>query len=1037
MRSLVPDEHKEKFSIEKYVDYAKFRKLWTNRFGKEQQAVKQYGPQISWHVIRGLIKGINIDAIMERDDYDELPRDEKTITQETYELVHDRVWTAWYEAQFSSGEGWDDQDLVHFLLDEDLLPRSHVAIFCDESQDFTRVELEAIYRCSMFSNRLIATENARKIPFVFAGDPFQTLNPTGFRWESVQAAFTERIVQSLHRFDARVTTPELHYEELTLNYRSAKRIVFFCNSVQAVRALLFSHKSLRPQSTWRLEDDKNAPVFLRKEDSSIEHSLAEQLDLVLIVPCEEGEEEEYVKNDSYLSRIVKLDDDGVPMNVQSAARSKGLEFKRVALYGWSKRVEAKRISDLLQRTDSSKIKDATVDEKLGLEYFMNNLYVAASRAQRRLFIIDESASLDTIWWIVSDQDHLDRTTSKLHSDWKGNVGPMIRGDSDSFEHDKDSLSNRAQQQKSLGLAKSDYIDMKQAAALFDMDGNRIEASICSGYAYKFAARYKEAGKHFEDASKLDLAMDAFWQGKHFRELSSLAERHIDIAALPKCQIASFLIDMGSSPRQLSELLRRLLETYHASPAFASELRTTHWLEAIETTLQRVFNTKGASSLSAVDASLVADPLRELVGCGIRIDRNLLADAYFAAEEFDEVVKLLESDPGASRYREARARQILAAEGDRSLLTTSEASMVGEYLLKAGRLDEAAEFLYLARETSRTLECARLASQDRSKPNQRLSEVARFALRSLIDAGDWSTIVSFVEDGVAIVAPGKETLKKSKKSESANAIREQIEKAGLLWTLVIPAFAASDDLSRSARSEKQKVQEFLSRIVGANVWQNKVERRTMGAAIERAGRDVDALSFYEKWRDSNPDRHDRLYSDNRWVVCKLRQADQQDAEGQRDKAVAYRQDAAKVMNRHGWTESDIGEEFPQLARATSKAIETNPVPQAAHPTTSPTLDGRMRTANLGVLELKFIPSKGWVNIADDDGLQARVFLIDRKAESSDVKFASPNDNQLVCDQWKLNVEWLASGPIRFSKGDEALDLIESSFIHAADASNRLL
>jgi len=145
------------------------------------------------------------------------------------------------------------------------------------------------------------------------------------------------------------------------------------------------------------------PVFFEKGDTQMEEALLEQSDLVLIVPCEEGEEVDYVANDPYLKKFVQSDEDGTPRNVLSAARAKGLEFLRVALYGWSSRDEAIVLAKMMHSPSEYEV---SIDKRLGLEYFMNNLYVAASRAQRRLFVIDEKKSRDTLWWFASDEQHL-------------------------------------------------------------------------------------------------------------------------------------------------------------------------------------------------------------------------------------------------------------------------------------------------------------------------------------------------------------------------------------------------------------------------------------------------------------------------------------------------------------------------------------------------------------------------------------------------------------------------------------------------------
>jgi hypothetical protein len=54
---------------------------------------------------------------------------------------------------------------------------------------------------------------------------------------------------------------------------------------------------------------------------------------VVILPCEEGEEMEYLKADSVLSACFPNTDDKVP-NVLSAVAAKGLEFDKVVLYNF-------------------------------------------------------------------------------------------------------------------------------------------------------------------------------------------------------------------------------------------------------------------------------------------------------------------------------------------------------------------------------------------------------------------------------------------------------------------------------------------------------------------------------------------------------------------------------------------------------------------------------------------------------------------------------------------------------------------------------
>ncbi|MCM8758765.1 MAG: hypothetical protein NC906_03210, partial [Candidatus Omnitrophica bacterium] len=74
-------------------------------------------------------------------------------------------------------------------------------IFCDEAQDFTSNELSLIIRSLLFSERILGGEEIKFLPLVFAGDPLQTINPTGFKWENVQTMFYNKIKEILHPKD--------------------------------------------------------------------------------------------------------------------------------------------------------------------------------------------------------------------------------------------------------------------------------------------------------------------------------------------------------------------------------------------------------------------------------------------------------------------------------------------------------------------------------------------------------------------------------------------------------------------------------------------------------------------------------------------------------------------------------------------------------------------------------------------------------------------------------------------------------------------
>jgi hypothetical protein len=1014
MHWLLPPEDAKNFPFANRVDYAAFRRLWDEQFRNEPKARREYGPQVSWHVIRGLIKGFSSSELLEESEYETLPRDEKSVSRDTFRNVYNRVWFNWYREKCNTENLWDDQDLARYLIDKNLLPRTHVAIFCDEAQDFTRVELDAIYQCSLFSNRSIESQSISRIPFVFAGDPFQTLNPTGFRWESVQAAFTERLLASLHRFSPFTKLPELHYEELTFNYRSAKRIVHLCNTIQASRALLFDYGSLRPQETWRLQDSQNAPAFLDVSDIQIKESLREQKDLVLIIPCEEGEETEYVASDPFLKEIVDLDDDGIPLNVQSAARSKGLEFKRVGLYGWSRRAEARRIAELLK---SIEIPSVDTDEKLQLEYFMNNLYVAASRAQRRLFIIDEGQSRDGLWWIVDDEEHLQKLTQSLSESWKDHIGSMVTGGADSFQHDKDTNKRRAEQQKAEGLAKRSSFTLRQAARYFELDGNTIESNRCRGFAYRFAKRHVDSARHFEDAGDFEDAVRSLWEGSRFSDVAKLAERCPSVADLPECVLSLFICEAGNTVDECIETLNRILDATKNNSCYARAIGERTWAAGIERALSKILGDTH-KPVSGPKADMIVDSLQELIDHGLEVGRETQAKLNLAAGNFEQVVELLRDDVSSPLYQDAFALRALGEVGSGQSITETDAEIVGEYFLRLTppNFQSAADYFYRAKSVTRQLDCLEAACVSESIENPSLAKVIETTLQAVLEHRDWANLVAIVSGWRPLGAAGMDTPKKYKR-QVEDRILKIISDNKFLWRVVLPFLASSDGLANDTGQQRIQVQKLLKNLVSNQAWRKFVSPNLMGAAIERAGKDIDALIFYEDLMRSESDARIRKYAQIRWVVCKLRQAKRQNSN-------ANRQEAQRVMDKYQWDDDVVREEYPANIDGSLTPVSSDSEQETARAVRAVTLLADRERVTVGQLEFTYLEARGWINIESSEGLRARVLIGEVSVESNDVEIQKRDANTYIFHDLGLQVQWQDGGTVNLMHDGQLLQVVGS-------------
>ena len=175
---------------------------------------------------------------------------DKIIPSEDFERIHTLVWK-WYCRYLEENDCWDDQDLIRAVFENGVDPiDDYAAIFCDEAQDFTKLELHFILQSSIFSQfDLSNCGKAISLPFARLREILlQTLNPTGFRWANVQSMFHQEIIEGVDP-QGRLEIGIRPLDDLVYNYRSTKPIVETTNSIILLRNNLFDQET-KPQSHW-------------------------------------------------------------------------------------------------------------------------------------------------------------------------------------------------------------------------------------------------------------------------------------------------------------------------------------------------------------------------------------------------------------------------------------------------------------------------------------------------------------------------------------------------------------------------------------------------------------------------------------------------------------------------------------------------------------------------------------------------------------------------------------------------------------------
>ena len=441
IKRYVPDPRR--FEESAYVSFGRFKRYY-EPYRRGNPTARKIPPEVAWHIIRSIMKGACLPQLDDRgkllpesrpplskERYEELSRKRREINEDLYDGMYEIG--SWYQQKIiQEKRWWDDQDLaweaLSWIMGEQRKNpnmRLYSEIFCDEVQDLTELEFAILVAlCHP------PVQYAQEGPFiVLAGDPLQTINPTGFRWEVVGG----------HIYTVG-NRPARRYE-LEENWRSDKRIVDLANHIQRIRAI-YLQQDLQPQKAFLKESEGDFPhvVYIETEDEvkAVQGKLKSlpSRSAVILWPEQEEEVLEVIQEDQALRQLAiaklqeyvnrpdekekktaqallhslqngtqlalapadeenkkeVLDKLMADLDLYQVSDAKGLEFRLVILYKFGEHPEVKRWWDWMK---ADRYPDQ--HDEIPLLYFLNRLYVSLTRPQSYLFIIDTPAAVEGFW----------------------------------------------------------------------------------------------------------------------------------------------------------------------------------------------------------------------------------------------------------------------------------------------------------------------------------------------------------------------------------------------------------------------------------------------------------------------------------------------------------------------------------------------------------------------------------------------------------------------------------------------------------------
>lgn len=344
------------------VDYGAFRAF----LARHRQTFRSIAdPHKLFEEFRGVLTGPAIDAPwLTREAYLALGVRRSLFQGEERGQVYDlfEKYLSWLRADsLYDGNIVAQQQLAR-------APQRYDFVVVDEAQDLTNIQLALVLRMLRLAGA-----------FVLCGDSNQVVHPNFFSWANVKSLF----------FEHEELAPRREVQVLRANYRNAVEVTELANRLLKLKLARFG--SVDRESHYLVEAlpaNRGAVELLPDRDETVRELDAKthrSARFAVIVLREEDKAE--------AARRFRT-----PL-IFSVQEAKGLEYDNVILYNLVSRARAEfasiaegvAASDLEEEPDYARAKDKRDKSLERYKFFVNGLYVAMTRAVRRLYLVEADA----------------------------------------------------------------------------------------------------------------------------------------------------------------------------------------------------------------------------------------------------------------------------------------------------------------------------------------------------------------------------------------------------------------------------------------------------------------------------------------------------------------------------------------------------------------------------------------------------------------------------------------------------------------------
>lgn len=501
------DVQTEQFKQDKYLSFSKFKILYEHS-PLPEYVKNRFPAEVAWYAISTFFYGYDLDAVTDSEYYEkQVPRNIKVLPPDVIREI-ERVVLPFYKRLLENGY-WDKIKLIRHLRKNNYTANQFEVVFCDEAQDFSRVELQFILSLSKYMQYNLSQINM--VPIVFAGDALQTVRPTGFRPDEVKDMFYAELLS--RQFNTPINN---HIYTPIYNYRSSQAIVNIANAIQYYRKKHIPYVTVEsPQIAKFPTHQKDSflnPLLHFNTLTNIPKLLNKLKHKVFIVPINTDEKPDYIRNNTILSNF---EDD-----IRTSVETKGIDYKEIVLFGFG--------NYYLQKFETLEASKEERTYEVG--FFFNKLYVAITRACYELIIVDNIEAEEQFWKPLL-QNYAKSDWAKLSDTTETEIMESIIYDIKDINIDnirETAISEAiklAKKEREQAKINGDVNWLRLIANKFLKLGNSREYYLTIALRFELEEKWKDAAEYYlkkEVGNKgLDNAALMYWQGKHWQLLLNL------------------------------------------------------------------------------------------------------------------------------------------------------------------------------------------------------------------------------------------------------------------------------------------------------------------------------------------------------------------------------------------------------------------------------------------------------------------------------------------------------------------------------------